>query len=88
MANVIDLSIVSRLGRLTFSPKCLLKLTQEYLLEFFIDTVVDIEVIDSDTGLPTVKILAENNPFARTFEVSTFVYDDWAFATKLQNAGR
>ncbi len=45
-----------------------------------------VKVINPYTGLPTVKILPKDDTLACALKICAFINNDWALASKLQDA--
>jgi hypothetical protein len=87
MEIVDDFTIVSFISKiLTVSVK-FLSFSNQSFFEFFSDWLMNIYMINSNTSLPTIKILSEENSNDCAVDFGCFINDNWAFASKFKNTG-
>jgi hypothetical protein len=84
---IIDFTVISRNGEIFTCEGCP-HFGEEHFFELFIDSLVDIDVIDAHAGLAAVEELPEDDAFGSALEVCALIDDDWALASQFQDAGR
>lgn len=83
---IIDLSIISRNSEIFTSEGCP-HFREEHFFEFFVNSLVYVDVVDAHAGLAAVEEFPKDDAFGGALEVCALIDDDWALASQLQNAG-
>ena len=82
MVLIVDFAAVSRIHCILV-VKGLLNFSEQDFLKGLVDFLMNVEMIGSYTGLSTVKVLPKDDSDSCTLKISSFVYNDWTFASQL-----